>query len=282
MYIGTLAQELYNNDFSSELQAELSEWAIKLLELLYSHQVKLMEAIYDPVGLTHDVKIFVRYNANKALLNLGFDTYFDEEEVNPVVLNGLNTTTKTMDFFSMKGNGYQSMKSELLTDSDFSDLFNVENIALGVVDNQTIPTLGETEEEIITKLKDSIYVADIFSASRMKQIEDTLLENIVKVNFRLNNGVIYSDTLLDFLEQEEDEKLDTLLELFNSEGNSPEENAENISMINWLIEYFDLDYKRFDFNEQIEEDDDDNRLLDDYDATFSYRRLLKTILESID
>ena len=52
---------------------------------------------------SHDVKIFVRYNANKALMNLGFDPYFEPEDVNPVVLNGLNTETKTMDNFSMNG-----------------------------------------------------------------------------------------------------------------------------------------------------------------------------------
>ncbi|MDV3159331.1 MAG: ribonucleotide-diphosphate reductase, partial [Candidatus Phytoplasma australasiaticum] len=38
---------------------------------------------------------------------------------NPVILNGLNTETKTMDYFSMKGNGYQKMKTESLKDEDF-------------------------------------------------------------------------------------------------------------------------------------------------------------------
>jgi ribonucleoside-diphosphate reductase beta chain len=53
-------------------------------------------------------------------MNLGFEAQFEYEEVNPVVLNGLNTETKTMDYFSMKGNGYQKMKSVALDDNDFS------------------------------------------------------------------------------------------------------------------------------------------------------------------
>lgn len=118
LYIGRLAQDLYR-EFSPEKQEELYKWAVDLLVSLMNDQFDLVEEVYDPVDLAHDVKVFVRYNANKALMNLGFDAYYDYEEVNPVVLNGLNTTTKTMDNFSMKGNGYQKMKSEALKDEDF-------------------------------------------------------------------------------------------------------------------------------------------------------------------
>ncbi|MFT2804755.1 ribonucleotide-diphosphate reductase, partial [Candidatus Phytoplasma asteris] len=45
--------------------------------------------------------------------------FFPSENVNPVIINGLNTETKTMDNFSMKGNGYQKMRSEALQDEDF-------------------------------------------------------------------------------------------------------------------------------------------------------------------
>lgn len=118
VYIGLLATEIYNN-FDEKLQNELYKWAIDLLSKLYGHQLTLIEEIYDKVDLSHDVKVFVRYNANKALMNLGFDPYFEYEEVNPVVLNGLNTETKTMDNFSMKGNGYQKMVTESLKNEDF-------------------------------------------------------------------------------------------------------------------------------------------------------------------
>lgn len=118
LYVGRLATLLYDN-FDLELQEEMKKFTIDLLEELYEQEIALIEQIYDKVDLSHDVKIFVRYNANKALMNLGFDNYFEYEEVNPVVLNGLNTETKTMDNFSMKGNGYQKMKSEALADEDF-------------------------------------------------------------------------------------------------------------------------------------------------------------------
>lgn len=118
LYVGRLATLLYEN-FDIELQGEMKKFTLDLLEELYEQEVLLIEQIYDKVDLSHDVKIFVRYNANKALMNLGFDNFFDYEEVNPVVLNGLNTETKTMDNFSMKGNGYQKMKSEALADDDF-------------------------------------------------------------------------------------------------------------------------------------------------------------------
>ncbi len=118
LYVGRLATLLYEN-FDRELQEEMKKFTLDLLEELYEQEVLLIEQIYDKVDLSHDVKIFVRYNANKALMNLGFDNFFDYEEVNPVVLNGLNTETKTMDNFSMKGNGYQKMKSEALADDDF-------------------------------------------------------------------------------------------------------------------------------------------------------------------
>lgn len=125
LYIGRLSQDLYNT-FDKKKQKELKNWLFDLLDNLYIKQSLLTEEIYDDVNLTHDVKIFNRYNCNKALMNLGFDQKFPYEEVNPVVLNGLNTQTKTMDNFSMKGNGYQKMKSESLKDEDF--IFTEEKI----------------------------------------------------------------------------------------------------------------------------------------------------------
>lgn len=125
LYIGRLAQDIFEG-FESKKKKELEKWMYDFMNKLYKEQSDLTSDIYDSVDLTHDVKIFNRYNCNKALMNLGFDAYFPYEEVNPVVLNGLNTETKTMDNFSMKGNGYQKMKSEALKDDDF--IFNKKKI----------------------------------------------------------------------------------------------------------------------------------------------------------
>ncbi|AVI45276.1 Ribonucleoside-diphosphate reductase [Bacillus licheniformis] len=118
VYTGLLAQEIYNKQTEIK-KKELYEWVINLLLDLYENELEYTEDVYDQVGLTHDVKKFIRYNANKALNNLGFDHYFYEEEINPVVLNGLSTKTKSMDFFSQKGNSYRKATAEALKDEDF-------------------------------------------------------------------------------------------------------------------------------------------------------------------
>lgn len=87
---------------------------------LYHNETEYTAHVYDPVGLTHDVKSFVRYNANKAMQNLGFEPPFEEEPVNSIVLNGLETTTKSHDFFSQKGNGYKKAIVEAIKDEDFN------------------------------------------------------------------------------------------------------------------------------------------------------------------
>jgi ribonucleoside-diphosphate reductase beta chain len=117
-YIGLLAQEIYNKQ-TPEAQEKLRAFTNELLQNLYDNEVAYTEDVYDEVGLAHDVKKFVRYNANKAMMNLGFDPYFPEEEVNPIVLNGLSTKTKSHDFFSMKGNGYKTAIVESIKDEDF-------------------------------------------------------------------------------------------------------------------------------------------------------------------
>ncbi|MDV3167181.1 MAG: class 1b ribonucleoside-diphosphate reductase subunit beta [Vigna little leaf phytoplasma] len=117
-YVGRLAKELYSS-FSIEKQKDLAKWLNVFFDTLYQEQKTLIKELYQDLNLTKDVEIFARYNANKALFNLGWEQKFPQEKVNPVIVNGLNTETKTMDNFSMKGNGYQKMKSESLRDEDF-------------------------------------------------------------------------------------------------------------------------------------------------------------------
>lgn len=118
VYIGLLAQEIFNCQ-TDEMQDELRDWTYTTLETLYQNEALYTADIYDPVGLTHDVLNFVQYNANKALANLGFDALYEHSPVNPIVLNGLSTKTKSHDFFSMKGNGYKKATVEQIQDSDF-------------------------------------------------------------------------------------------------------------------------------------------------------------------
>ena len=75
--------------------------------------------IYKDSGLEKEVINFLKYNANRALENLGFEDFYEVDDINPIVLNGLSTETKTHDFFSTKGNGYQKGIYEELEDEDF-------------------------------------------------------------------------------------------------------------------------------------------------------------------
>lgn len=50
---------------------------------------------------------------------MGFDYWFEEEDVNLIVINGLNIKIKFYDFFLIKGNGYKKVIVEFLKDLDF-------------------------------------------------------------------------------------------------------------------------------------------------------------------
>ncbi|MEK4781210.1 class 1b ribonucleoside-diphosphate reductase subunit beta [Bacillus sp. FSL L8-0199] len=124
VFVGILAQQLFAQ-MESEEQREVRKETMDLLLELYEIELAYTEEIYTPINLVEDVNAFVRYNANKALMNLGLESYFKEEEINPIVLNGLRTDTKNHDFFSVKGNGYvKATNVEKLTDEDF--IFNFD------------------------------------------------------------------------------------------------------------------------------------------------------------
>ena len=89
---------------------------------LYQNEAKYTQSLYDQVGWTEKVKVFIRYNANKALQNLGFDPLFPDtaEDVDPIVMNGISTGTSNHDFFSQVGNGYLLGEVEAMDDEDYS------------------------------------------------------------------------------------------------------------------------------------------------------------------
>ncbi|AHH03998.1 Ribonucleoside-diphosphate reductase beta chain (plasmid) [Borrelia nietonii YOR] len=122
VFVGLLAQEEFNKMTFKE-QAFAQREATLILERLYYLESAYTKDLYSSIGLEGAVDVFVRYNADKALMNLGFDSAFNirDIDVNPLVLNGLRTNTKTHDFFSTKGNGYiKPMKVEPLQDDDFA------------------------------------------------------------------------------------------------------------------------------------------------------------------
>ncbi len=116
-YIGYKFQ-LGFNELSEEEQEEFKGWMYELLYDLYENEEKYTHLLYDQVGWSDDVLVFLRYNANKALMNLGMDPLF-AEDVNPVVMNGISTSTSNHDFFSQVGNGYLLGNVEAMQDSDY-------------------------------------------------------------------------------------------------------------------------------------------------------------------
>ena len=107
-YIGYKYQ-VGNRDASEERKQELKDFTYDLLLRLYENEEKFSEDLYDPLGLTEDVKKFLRYNANKALMNLGYEALFpaDETDVNPAILAALSPNAdENHDFFSGSGSSY--------------------------------------------------------------------------------------------------------------------------------------------------------------------------------
>lgn len=107
-YIGYKYQ-LAVNESSPERRDELKDYTFDLLSELYDNEESYTEDLYDPLGLTEDVKKFLRYNANKALMNLGYEALFpaDSTNVNPAILAALSPSAdENHDFFSGSGSSY--------------------------------------------------------------------------------------------------------------------------------------------------------------------------------
>lgn len=120
-YIGYKFQLAYN-EASPERQQELKQYTYDLLLELYENEVKYTADLYDEKGLTEDVKKFLHYNANKALMNLGFEPLFPQDvcNVNPAILSALSPNSdENHDFFSGSGSSYVMGKHESTTDDDW-------------------------------------------------------------------------------------------------------------------------------------------------------------------
>jgi ribonucleoside-diphosphate reductase beta chain len=120
-YIGYKFQQAYN-ELPQEHQDELKSFTYELLMELYENEVRYTADLYDPIGLTEDVKAFLRYNGNKALMNLGFDALFPKEttNVNPAILSALSPNSdENHDFFSGSGSSYVIGKHEATEDEDW-------------------------------------------------------------------------------------------------------------------------------------------------------------------
>lgn len=107
-YVGYKFQ-VENRNASEERKQELKDFTFDLLLDLYENEEKFTADLYDDLGLTEDVKKFLKYNANKALMNLGYEALFpaDSTNVNPAILAALSPgADENHDFFSGSGSSY--------------------------------------------------------------------------------------------------------------------------------------------------------------------------------
>ena len=101
---------------------DIKDYTFSLMYELYDNEVGYTQSLYDSVGLSEDVKKFLHYNANKALMNLGYEPMFPKEttDVNPAILAALSPNAdENHDFFSGSGSSYVIGKAEATEDDDW-------------------------------------------------------------------------------------------------------------------------------------------------------------------
>ena len=101
---------------------EIKDYTFSLLYELYDNETNYTQSLYDSVGLSEDVKKFLHYNANKALMNLGYEAMFPSSvtNVNPAILSALSPNAdENHDFFSGSGSSYVIGKAEATEDDDW-------------------------------------------------------------------------------------------------------------------------------------------------------------------
>lgn len=122
-YIGYKFQKNMELPENSHRAEELKDYTYTLLYDLYENECLYAQDLYDHMGCTEDVKTYMRYNANRALANLGYGPLFPAEEceVNPSILAAMDAGgNETHDFFSGSGSSYVMGKAEATTDEDWS------------------------------------------------------------------------------------------------------------------------------------------------------------------
>ena len=120
-YIGYKFQQAVA-EADSARREELKDYTFELLYELYDNEENYTEDLYDPLGLTEDVKMFLRYNANKALMNLGYEALFPKSAtaVSPAILAALSPNAdENHDFFSGSGSSYVMGKAVNTEDDDW-------------------------------------------------------------------------------------------------------------------------------------------------------------------
>lgn len=117
-YIG----QKFQQNIPEGLWESYQDWVKDLILELYVVEAERVEKIYDQVGWTEEVKSYLRYNANKALANLGIEPYFSDQstKIPAYIMAALDPGTgESHDFFSGSGASYVIGKTEATTEEDW-------------------------------------------------------------------------------------------------------------------------------------------------------------------
>lgn len=120
-YVGYKFQKALAKE-SPEKRQEMKQFAKDLMKELWQNEILYTQSLYDGTGRSEEVKKFLNYNANKAMMNLGFEAPFsrEETEVSPSILASLSAESdETHDFFSGSGSSYKIAETEVTDDSDW-------------------------------------------------------------------------------------------------------------------------------------------------------------------
>lgn len=120
-YIGSKFKTGYAK-LNEEDKEMIKNFAYDLLLELYHIEERYTSDLYDEIGISEDVKAFLRYNGNKALANLGFDPLFADitTKASPAIMASLSATgDENHDFFSGNGSGYVIGVAENTVDDDW-------------------------------------------------------------------------------------------------------------------------------------------------------------------
>ena len=120
-YIGYKFQRALLN-YDEQTRQEIKEFTFRLLFDLYENEINYTRKLYDVVGWSEDVIKFLHYNANKSLMNLGYEALFPDSvtDVSPAILSALSPdANENHDFFSGSGSSYVIGKAINTEDEDW-------------------------------------------------------------------------------------------------------------------------------------------------------------------
>ena len=123
MYFSSRGKLTNTADLIRLQREELKSFAFDLLLELYDNELQYTDELYAETPWADDVKAFLCYNANKALMNLGYEPLFPAEmaEVNPAILAALSPNAdENHDFFSGSGSSYVMGKAVETEDEDWN------------------------------------------------------------------------------------------------------------------------------------------------------------------